>query len=160
MGNEYIKLDEAPEDDEYYILKHEATISEGISTLDIINEPERFPFKIWIEHTQEVLSREEGYLIIRVAWPSYDEDDTDEEKAQKDLIDTDWGYKVAKYLEDNADNPDVTGAFHMKIRINAIGKPREGIDYDESFATVVFPENYGQYTNYPIDIDGNEKDND
>ena len=154
LGNEYTVEEVAPIDTEYYILKHEPVIGNGITSVDFINEPERFPFKISIEHTQEILSGGEGYLIIKVTWPLYT--GTDEEiENEKDLLDTDWGYKVAKYLEDNKDNPDITGAFHAKVRINAIGKPREGYGINElesTLVTQVTPANYGEYVNYPVDV--------
>lgn len=152
LGNTYTIQENVPEGNEYYILKHNPVMENGITTADFINEPERFPFKIVIEHSQEVLSGGEGYLTIKVTWPLYNEDDSEEEKNRKDELDTEWGYKVAKYLSDNADNPDVTGAFHVQIRINAIGKPRT--DYDESFTAAIMPSNYGDYVNYPIDLNG------
>ena len=97
LGNTYTMEESVPEGNEYYILKHNPIMESGITTVDFINEPERFPFKIVIEHSQEVLSGGEGYLTIKVTWPLYNEDDSEEEKDRKDELDTNWGYKVAKY---------------------------------------------------------------
>ncbi len=157
LGEEYSLVETAPAEGENYILKHESVIADGISTTDFINEPERFPFKIVVEHSQEILSGQQGYLLVKASWPSYNPDDTEEEMNAKDELDSEWGYKIAKYLEDNIDNPDITGAFKLQIRINAIGKPRT--DYDESFTAEVTSANYGEYVNYPVDIngDGNTK---
>ena len=162
LGNEYALVNTVPEgENEYYILKHESVIGDGVTTVDFINEPERFPFKITIEHSQEILSGKEGFLNIKVTWPLesvYPENATEaqikEANERKDELDTKWGYQVAKYLEENKDNPNVTGAFHAKVRINAIGKPR--VDYHNYFIYKATSANYGDLVNYPIDLDGDE----
>lgn len=157
LGNDYEWVETAPAEGEYYILKTDPVIGEDITTTDFINEPQRFPFKIVIEHTQEILSGEIGYLTIKVTWPIYGATDDDDEKDRKDELDTEWGYKFAKYIEDNASNPDFEGAFKLQVRINAIGKPRT--DYSETMTAKIVPSNYGQYVNYPVDLnnDGNTK---
>ena len=96
----------------------------------IIDDSERFPFKIIIEHTNLVKQGEEGFLDIKVSWPAYatyEASDTEEIKAQKDKekddLDSKWGYKAAYHQYANSD-PEKMGAIRLKININALGLQR------------------------------------
>lgn len=119
LGNEYAIVESVnASTPDYYILRNASTVTEGIVYTGLINEPTRFPFKIEIENTQQISSEGEGYLNVKISWPLYNADDTEEEKNDKDELDTEWGYDVGAYIKGGG-----TEVFDMQLRINAI-QPR------------------------------------
>ena len=71
----------------------------------IINDITRFPFTMELEHSLQVVSKDKGYLTVKVKWVG-DNDD----------LDTEWGYKVGKYF---ADNPTATSAMNITLSIDS-----------------------------------------
>lgn len=76
-------------------------LSKGI----IINDPEKFPFTLEIEHSLQVAAQDDAYLEVTAKWPG----DNDE-------LDTEWGYTVGKYF---MDNPDATSAMDITLSIDS-----------------------------------------
>ena len=76
-------------------------LSKGI----IINDPEKFPFTLEIEHSLQVAAQDDAYLEVTAKWPG----DNDE-------LDTEWGYTVGKYF---MDNPDATSAMAITLSIDS-----------------------------------------
>ena len=71
----------------------------------IINDLEKFPFTIEVEHSLQVLPNNSGYLTVKANWIG----DNDE-------LDSEWGYKVGKYF---IDNPDATSAVNISLSIDS-----------------------------------------
>lgn len=71
----------------------------------IINELEKFPFTIKVQHTLQVPSKEQGYLTVTVDWTG-----------ENDELDSDWGYKVGQYF---VDNPEAQSAMTLKLSIDS-----------------------------------------
>lgn len=78
---------------------------EYIATGKIINDTEKFPFTLELEHSLQVLPKEQGYLTIKANWIG-----------NNDELDSEWGYKVGKYF---MDNPDATSAMSLSISIDS-----------------------------------------
>lgn len=76
-------------------------ISKGI----IINDPDKFPFTLEIEHSLQVAAKDDAYLKVTAKWPG----DNDE-------LDTQWGYTVGKYF---TDNPDAVSAMDITLSIDS-----------------------------------------
>ena len=76
-------------------------ISKGI----IINDPDKFPFTLEIEHSLQVAAQDDAYLNVTAKWPG----DNDE-------LDTEWGYTVGKYF---MDNPEATSAMAITLSIDS-----------------------------------------
>ena len=71
----------------------------------IINDANKFPFTLEIEHSAQVESKGRAYLKVTAKWPG----DNDE-------LDTQWGYTVGKYF---MDNPNVTSAMSITLSIDS-----------------------------------------
>ena len=71
----------------------------------IINDANKFPFILEIEHSAQVESKGRAYLKVTAKWPG----DNDE-------LDTQWGYTVGKYF---MDNPNVTSAMSITLSIDS-----------------------------------------
>lgn len=71
----------------------------------IIDDATKFPFKLELEHSLQVVSKDTGYLTVKVNWIG----DNDE-------LDSEWGYKVGKYFADNA---EATSAMSLTLSIDS-----------------------------------------
>lgn len=87
------------------ILETDPETGELISKGIIINDPEKFPFTLEIEHSLQVAAQDDAYLKVTATWPG----DNDE-------LDTEWGYTVGKYF---MDNPDATTAMAITLSIDS-----------------------------------------
>ena len=87
------------------ILEPDAETGELLSKGMIINELEKFPFTLEIEHSLQVVAQDDAYLKVTAKWPG----DNDE-------LDTKWGYDVGKYF---MDNPDATTAMAITLSIES-----------------------------------------
>ena len=87
------------------ILETDPETGELISKGIIINDPEKFPFTLEIEHSLQVAAQDDAYLKVTAKWPG----DNDE-------LDTEWGYTVGKYFDEN---PDATTAMAIKLSIDS-----------------------------------------
>ena len=87
------------------ILETDPETGELISKGIIINDPEKFPFTLEIEHSLQVAAQDDAYLKVTAKWPG----DNDE-------LDTEWGYTVGKYF---MDNPDATTAMAITLSIDS-----------------------------------------
>ena len=87
------------------ILETDPETGELISKGTIINDPEKFPFTLEIEHSLQVAAQDDAYLKVTAKWPG-----------DKDELDTEWGYAVGKYF---MDNPDATSAMDITLSIDS-----------------------------------------
>ena len=71
----------------------------------IINDTNKFPFTLEIEHYAQVESKGRAYLKVTAKWPG----DNDE-------LDTQWGYVVGKYFNDN---PNAKSAMSITLSVNS-----------------------------------------
>ena len=71
----------------------------------IINDANKFPFTLEIEHSAQVESKGRAYLKVTSKWPG----DNDE-------LDTQWGYVVGKYFNDN---PNAKSAMTITLSIDS-----------------------------------------
>ena len=71
----------------------------------IINDANKFPFTLEIEHSAQVESKGRAYLKVTAKWPG----DNDE-------LDTQWGYIVGKYFNDN---PNAKSAMSITLSVNS-----------------------------------------
>ena len=71
----------------------------------IINDANKFPFILEIEHSAQVESKGRAYLKVTAKWPG----DNDE-------LDTKWGYVVGKYFNDN---PNAKSAMSITLSVNS-----------------------------------------
>lgn len=123
FGHTYELVDEPLTDSEYYILNSEPTVEGNISTYNLINEEERFPFKIQIENSIEAIPNPEedetkdGHFIIKATW-----DGTNDE------LDRKWGHDAADFYEKAERDGIDPGAIKFNIQINVVGKAREGYE--------------------------------
>ena len=83
----------------------EETTGKMILKGKIINDANKFPFTLEIEHSAQVESKGRAYLKVTAKWPG----DNDE-------LDTQWGYTVGKYF---MDNPNVTSAMSITLSIDS-----------------------------------------
>lgn len=121
----------------------------NIYSKNIIDEQTVCPFKFIIEHTGEIDGGAEGYLKIKTIWESFLEDEVGLTQAQidaKNESDSIWGNKIALLQEQNPGMP----ALEFKIKIKAVGLGRSN---QFVMTQKVTPENYGDYVDYPIDLD-------
>ena len=87
------------------ILETDPETGELISKGTIINDPEKFPFTLEIEHSLQVAAQDDAYLKVTAKWPG-----------DKDKLDTEWGYAVGKYF---MDNPDAVSAMDITLSIDS-----------------------------------------
>ena len=87
------------------VLESDPETGELLSKGIIINDPEKFPFTLEIEHSLQVAAQDDAYLEVTAKWPG----DNDE-------LDTEWGYTVGKYF---MDNPDATSAMAITLSIDS-----------------------------------------
>ena len=87
------------------ILETDPETGELISKGTIINDPEKFPFTLEIEHSLQVAAQDDAYLKVTAKWPG-----------DKDELDTEWGYAVGKYF---MDNPDAVSAMDITLSIDS-----------------------------------------
>lgn len=157
LGNEYTIQENAEEyrvnnPDLFCLQKNEIVESGGICTYNLIDEPEIFPFKFIIEHTGNIEGGAEGHLKVKALWLSSLESTdelTQEQIDARNEIDSQWGYRVAEFIENN---PNMS-TLQFKLKINATGMPRSSRYVLTQNLT---PENYGDYVDYPIDLDGDQ----
>ena len=71
----------------------------------IINDTTRFPFALELEHSLQVVSKDTGYLTVKVNWAG-----------DNDVLDSEWGYTVGKYF---TDNPEATSAMSLTLSIDS-----------------------------------------
>ena len=118
----------------------------GIVTYKLINEKSMIPFEFIIEHTRVIDGGAEGYLKVKAIWDaSLEAGATENQIDEKNEFDGKWGFDLTNYAE-------ATGApIEFKLKVNAIGQPRSGrfvLTQD------ITPENYGDYVDYSIDLNG------
>ena len=87
------------------ILETDPETGELISKGTIINDPDKFPFTLEIEHSLQVAAQDDAYLKVTAKWPG-----------DKDELDTEWGYAVGKYF---MDNPDAVSAMDITLSIDS-----------------------------------------
>ena len=87
------------------ILETDPETGELISKGIIINDPEKFPFTLEIEHSLQVAAQDDAYLEVTAKW-----------SGDNDELDTEWGYTVGKYF---MDNPDATSAMDITLSIDS-----------------------------------------
>ena len=95
-GN-YIEIEEP-------VLEEKDT-GEVISKGKIINDAAKFPFTLEIEHSAQVAAKNKAYLKVTANWAG----DNDE-------LDTQWGYVVGKYFNDN---PNAKSAMTITLSIDS-----------------------------------------
>ena len=71
----------------------------------IIDDTTRFPFTLELEHSLQVVSKDTGYLTVKVNWVG-----------DNDILDSEWGYTVGKYF---SDNPEATSAMSLTLSIDS-----------------------------------------
>lgn len=109
LGNEYVIKDTVSADDsEYTVYKSETAIAGGKKQIKLLNDSTKFPFEITITISTNELgvysesnpNQNKGNFKIDFEWP-YELPDsaTEEEKEQKDALDTKWGYDTAIFYE-------------------------------------------------------------
>ncbi len=87
------------------ILEPDAETGELLSKGMIINELEKFPFTLEIDHSLQVASKDDAYLKVTAKW-----------SGDNDALDTEWGYIVGKYFTDNT---DATTAMAITLSIDS-----------------------------------------
>ena len=107
---ELIQEGEQPTSENYItisepILETDPETGELISKGIIINDPDKFPFTLEIEHSLQVAAKDDAYLTVTAKWPG-----------DNDALDTEWGYMVGKYF---TDNPDATSAMDITLSIDS-----------------------------------------
>lgn len=109
LGNKYeiIKdMSNLEETNKYYLeLKAPIVNEEGKAVSGVVDDKERFPFKIEVENSDIVESNKEGYIKVKINW-----------SGENDKLDTLWGYNVAKFLEETEGKEKI---IKMKLKINA-----------------------------------------
>lgn len=149
LGDPYEVVDDAEQSrldnpDKKYIQRGTSTEAAGITTYELINEPGTFPFKFTVENCDSIAGGAEGTITVKALWADADEEITEEEKNELDSL---WGYNVAKFIEENSG----IAPFQFNIKINAIGL---GESDRFAFTKKITPENYGDFVDYPIDLNG------
>jgi len=106
LGNAY-EIVENEEDalTEYYIVLEEPTITNDVSTQNILDD-ENFPFNIVVTGDTELESEEEATITITVSW-----------EGTNDTLDSRWGHDVAKYLLENEGTDSV---INLVIQVDAV----------------------------------------
>lgn len=87
------------------ILESDPETGELISKGIIINDPDKFPFTLEIEHSLQVAAQDDAYLKVTAKWPG-----------DKDELDTEWGYIVGKYF---MDHPEAVSAMDITLSIDS-----------------------------------------
>lgn len=87
------------------ILESNPETGELISKGIIIDDSDRFPFTLNIEHSLQVPAKDDAYLKVTARWAG----DNDE-------LDTEWGYIVGQYF---VDNPDAISAMDITLGIDS-----------------------------------------
>lgn len=149
LGESYTVVDDAEQSrlenpDGKFIQRGTSTEAAGIMTYELINEPETFPFKFTVENCDSIAGGAEGAITVKALWADVSDDITEDEKNE---LDSQWGYGVAEFIKNN---PTIA-PFQFNIKINAIG-----LDESDRFAFTkkITPENYGDFVDYPIDLNG------
>lgn len=94
----YIQISES-------IIEENPETGEEISKGIIINDLEKIPFTLEIEHSAQVEAQGEAYLNVTAKWAGDNND-----------LDTEWGYTVGKYF---MDNPEATSAMEITLSIDS-----------------------------------------
>lgn len=149
LGESYTVVDDAEQSrlenpDGKYIQRGTSTEAAGIMTYELINEPETFPFKFTVENCDSIAGGAEGAITVKALWADANEEITEDEKNE---LDSQWGYGVAEFIKNN---PTIA-PFQFNIKINAIGL---GESDRFAFTKKITPENYGDFVDYPIDLNG------
>ena len=110
VSYEVIKESEQPTTDNYIIitdptLETDSETGELIAKGQIINDLEKFPFTLEVEHSLQVASKDDAYLRVTAKW-----------LGDNDKLDSEWGYIVGKYF---MDNPDATSAITITLSIES-----------------------------------------
>lgn len=159
LGNDYSIQDNAAayrasNPGRYCLQKNAYEEYGGIVSYKLINEEGMIPFDFIIEHTKTVDGGAEGYLKVKAVWDAkLDESATEEQINTKNALDGKWGYDITKHIElaANPANGITTAPIEFKLKVNAIGEPRSSrfvLTQD------ITPENYGDYFDYSIDLNG------
>ena len=107
LGQEYEIVEDVNDaQTEYYIVLEDPTTAEGVSSQDIINDTEIFPFTISIENDVSLESRADANIKVTITWVG----DNDE-------LDSQWGHNVAKYLIEQEDPESV---LQLTLQVNAV----------------------------------------
>lgn len=117
---------------------------EYIAKGQVINDTDTFPFTLEIEHSLQVLPKEQGYLTVRANWTG----DNDE-------LDSEWGYKVGKYF---MDNPGETSAMSLSISIDSYQAESEINNGDGELPSTVGSRPYLPSSSYKL-VEGTNLDN-
>lgn len=157
LGDDYALVDDinaalAENPNGFFLKNNEKTESGGIYTYNLIDDTD-FPFKFIIEHPNQIEGGAEGHLKVKALWVSSLENEdelTEEQINEKNDIDSDWGYRVANFIEEN---PDLK-ALQFKLKINATGLARSS-----RFVLTqnLEPDDYGAFIDYPIDLNEDGK---
>lgn len=132
LGNEYAIKDDpdaylAENPGTYCLKKNEYKTDGDIDTYELINE-DNIPFKIVIENINNVDAEGDvGYLKASIDWDANPElaaglsqNAIDAIVDAKNELDSEWGYNVAKFVEEN----EGASPIELEIIINATGIPR------------------------------------
>lgn len=82
------------------------TIASNVSTQDLLNDSEKYPFKIEIISDTVVQGESNAKISIRISW---------DPETRNDELDTIWGHDVAKYMQEHNDSP-----IKIVLQVNAI----------------------------------------
>lgn len=119
----------------------------GITTYKLINEESLIPFDFIIENSGVIDGGAEGYLKVRAVWnATLDEGATQEQIDTKDELDGRWGFDLTNYAITESESP-----IRFGLNINAIGESRSS---RYVLTQDITPENYGDYVDYSIDLNG------
>lgn len=136
-----------------YLQKNTPTTAAGISSYKLVNGEESVPFDFIIEHTQVVDGGAEGYLKVRAVWDAtLDDDATEAEIDAKNELDGKWGYDITDYEIANPTTSPIK--FNLSITSYSDNRSSRFVLTQD-----ITPENYGDYVDYPVDLngDGNTK---
>lgn len=94
--------------EENYIVIQPAIVNSTTnkSTQNIINDSERFPFTISIENDTVLESSAQVHLKVTISWEGIN-----------DVLDTQWGHNVAKYISET-ENPE--SVLKLLIQVNSV----------------------------------------
>lgn len=105
LGTEYQIKETASAGDPANTLYIGQTVQSGKKVVKLLNDSTRFPFEITLKYSQEIATpsetdtnRNKGTFEIRLTWP-YEATGTEEQKTQKNTLDTQWGYNIANFYE-------------------------------------------------------------
>ena len=86
-------------------LENDEETGELVSVGTIISDTTRFPFSLKVKHSLQVAAKDKAYLKVTANWIG-DNDD----------LDSQWGYIVGKYFNDN---PDAVSAMSITLSIDS-----------------------------------------